>query len=256
MRGLSTIFFESLKKGILQPIHSRINKDDTLMLSIRKGYVNIYYRGGSLLKITEKPNAFEMYFDRKYDLTEHHKIFKLLNLPKNVKAHHEVDRWISRFPVLKELMDFWLSENHKLEREFQQLVERENNRSSISNETEYFITDIELADSNLGARFDMTAVKWLASDRKSTLKCKPAFIEMKYGDNQLKGDAGLIKHISDINLFLKDKQNYQLVLDNMSKQFNQLDELGMIRYNHSKKNQAMKLAPDEKPEYIFSFSKP
>ena len=46
-----------------------------------------------------------------------------------------------------------------MEREFQQLVERENNRSSISGETEYFITDIELADSINGTRFDISSNK-------------------------------------------------------------------------------------------------
>jgi hypothetical protein len=54
------------------------------------------------------------------------------------------------------------------------------NLSSISNETEYFISDIELADPSIGARFDMLAVRWLASDRKDGNHCKAVLIEMKY----------------------------------------------------------------------------
>ena len=57
-------------------------------------------------------------------------------------------------------MDYHFSVKWKLEREFQQLVARENNRSAISNQTEYFITDIELADEQ--SRFDMLALKWRA----------------------------------------------------------------------------------------------
>jgi len=51
------------------------------------------------------------------------------------------------------------------EREFQQLVARENNKSSISNETEYFVSDIEVTVPRL-ASFDIVAIRWLASERK------------------------------------------------------------------------------------------
>jgi len=52
------------------------------------------------------------------------------------------------------------------EREFQQLVARENNNSSNSNESEYFVTDIKVAIPNL-ACFHITAIRWLANQRKT-----------------------------------------------------------------------------------------
>ncbi|OHB78940.1 MAG: hypothetical protein A2Z25_21430 [Planctomycetes bacterium RBG_16_55_9] len=62
--------------------------------------------------------------------------------------------WIESFPCLKEIMDFYFSEHPKPEREFQQLIARENNDSTISNESEYFISDVEVADSDYVSRFD------------------------------------------------------------------------------------------------------
>ena len=103
----------------------------------------------------------------------------------------------------------------KAEREFQQLIARENNCSTISNETEYFVTDIEFADSSVGARFDLLAVRWLASQRRNISKCRPALIELKYGDGALGGSAGLIKHLEDVSRILLDKGRFDSILQTM-----------------------------------------
>ena len=72
-------------------------------------------------------------------------------------------------------MDEYFALKGKAKREFQQLIVRENNYSSISNETEYFITDIEVTEPG-AARFDMMAICWPASQRKNGSKCKAALI--------------------------------------------------------------------------------
>ncbi len=53
MRKLSEQFMKDLvdSDGVLQPILTRVKKDSTLMLAIRENYINIYYRGGNILKI-------------------------------------------------------------------------------------------------------------------------------------------------------------------------------------------------------------
>jgi len=254
MRGLSQEFLDSLKGGLLQPVLTRVKKDDTLMLAIRDGYINIYYRGGNLLKITKKPGILESYdfhFDKNYDLTMGNISHNALQLPVIIINSIEVEKWISSISLLKEIMDFWFMEHPKLEREFQQLVERENNRSSISNETEYFITDIEMTDANIGARFDILAIKWLATGRRDGKNCKASFIEMKYGDVALGGISGIVKHIEDINKFLSDKINYSKILIAMTQQFNQLNELGLINFKQCTNNTKVKINPVEKPEFIF-----
>ena len=199
-RGLSPVFLEALKSGLLQPLLNRVKKDDTLMLAIRKNYINIYYRGGNILKITEKQDSFDLFFDINYDLSEGHKSYEALDLPNEIKNIAQTKKVVSSVAALKELMDFYISENPQMEREFQQLVERENNRSSLSGGTEYFITDIEYSDTDIGAKFDILAVKWPASPtsaRKDGRNCSASFIEMKYGDKALSNKSGLIKHIGN-----------------------------------------------------------
>jgi len=253
MRGLSGKFITELKSGLLRPILIRVKKDDTLMLAIRAGYINIYYRGGNILKITEYQHYFDFHFEKKYDLSEGHKTYKALSLPQKITEPAQIEKWVLSISTLKELMDFWFNKHPRLEREFQQLVERENNRSSISGETEYFITDIEYANSSINARFDILAIKWPASGtgRRSGKNCKASFIEMKYGDKALSGKASLIKHIRDINGFLANEQNYLNILNVIETQFNQLDELGLLKFNHGKSNAKVKLSPSDKPEFIY-----
>jgi len=221
------------------------------MLAIRDGYINIYYRGGNLLKISEMPNFYEFFFDKKYDLSLGHKAYVELNLCERITESAQIEKWVTSIARLKELMDFWLNQHPKTEREFQQLVERENNRSSISNETEYFIIDIEMADSDISARFDILAIKWLASGRQDGRNCKATFIEMKYGDDALDGKSGLIKHLEGISALLENKEKYPGILQAMTGQFNQLVELGLIKFNQSTNNTKVELNPVGKPEFIF-----
>ena len=147
-------------------------------------------------------------------------------------------------------MDLYFSSNSKPEREFQQLVARENNFSTISNQSEYFVSDIEFADSGLGARFDMLAIRWLASQRKNGSNCRPALIEMKYADGALGGNAGLVKHLQDIDRLISDSNRYLALLSTMEAQFNQLDELGLLNFKRSSGGTKVKLDVNDKPEVI------
>jgi len=53
-RGLSTEFMLALKDGFLNSILEVVKRDDTLCLKIKNEYINIYYRGGSILKLENK----------------------------------------------------------------------------------------------------------------------------------------------------------------------------------------------------------
>ena len=249
MRKLPTAFMDDLKdeKGILYPLLKRIKQDNTLMLSIRDGYINIYYRGGNLLRVNRKAsNTYQTFFDRRYNKSG----VVLPVLTETIRDSKDAEEWVAAFPRLKETMDLSFSIHNKPEREFQQLIARENNFSTISNETEYFITDIEFSDSSIGARFDLLAVRWLAAQRKNGAECRPALIELKYGDGALDGNAGLLKHLEDIDTILSDTSRYESILNTIVSQFEQLDELGLIKFKHPKKAYEIKLDTNIKPEVI------
>jgi hypothetical protein len=245
MRGLTDNFMDDLLGGQLQPILERVQKDHTLMLAIRDGYINIYYRGGNILRITEDNCSYKTFFDVKYAKTE-----QIVSTPEeDIRTPADAQKMVSCLSDRKTIMDEYFADGSMTtEREFQQLVARENNNSSISNETEYFVSDIEVTVPHL-ARFDIVAIRWLASERKNGSKCQPALIEMKYGDVALKGKSGLLEHLQQMVKFREDKQGYINLLQTMQTQFNQLDKLKLLNFKHAR-NLKILLYDENKPEEV------
>jgi hypothetical protein len=56
VRRLSIDFMNDLKdtNGLLYPILERVKQDHMLMLAIRDNYINIYYRGGNILRVNKE----------------------------------------------------------------------------------------------------------------------------------------------------------------------------------------------------------
>lgn len=227
-RILSVTFIEDLKQGILKPILDRIQSDHTLEFNIRENYVNIYYRGGNVLRISEKvPHRYEYWFDINYGVSR-----TPAEMVQIQKCLSDKD-WVNFFPLAKQAMDYYFSDSSKEEREFAQLVVRENNYSGIANGTDYFIIDYEY-DNHQGARFDLVAVEWPSNQvhRKMPQKHKPKLVvlEMKYGDGAMKGIAGMVKHTSDFEKFLANANqvcSFKLEMVNL---FKQKRELGLIKF--------------------------
>lgn len=250
MRGLSKSFLDDLinPEGVLFPILSSIKKDQTLMLAIRDGFINIYYRGGSILRVTEnKGGPYSGFFDERYNKTGQ----KMPVMPATIENQDNAKVWVASLPVLKSFMNEFLSAYSKDEREFQQLVARENNSSSISNESDYFISDIEVSESISRARFDMIAIKWPTTKRRSGDNCRIAFIEMKYGDGALGGKAGMLKHLKDMDSLISNEKKYAEMRQVIENQFNQLEQLGLLKFNKGQKYTKVSIDPNKKPEVIF-----
>ena len=244
MRGLTSNFIIQLGSGLLGKILELVKLDSTLCVEIRENYINIYYRGGNIIKIEEGQGVFKASFDRKYldaNLTRVPVLPCILNNDDDIKA------WLSAIPSLKHEMDLWFGRHPKDEREFQQLMLRENNFGNSAKGTDYFICDIEYA--NHTGRFDLIAVKWPSSSvhRKNNKNLRLSFIEMKYLDNALTGNAGLCKHIEDINTFLVKSKNLENIKQEMKSIFNQKLELGLIDNQKSIENFS-----DDKPEFILA----
>ncbi len=250
MRIISDCFIADLKNpdGILCPILKKIKRDKTLMLAIRENNINIYYRGGNILKLYETRNGgYKASFDEKYNIYKQ-------NIPVSpIQISSQVDSndWVNSFPMRKNIMDEYFSRYGKSEREFQQLVVRENNDSTISKESEYFITDIEQTTDEISARFDLAAIRWLSTQRKYGNRCKPVLMEMKYGDKAIEGDASISKHLKDLEAFISNGGLYSNFLKTTESQFNQLDDLGLLRFNKGISNARVILDEKEKPEVVF-----
>ncbi len=229
-RKLSADFMSDLLSitGSIREILDLVKADHTLEFNIRDNYVNIYYRGGNVLKITEKaPHTYEFWFDHNYQKSR--TPVEIINLQTHLKNRD----WLNFFPYAKQAMDFYFADKQSEEREFAQLVVRDNNYSGVSNGTDYFIIDYEY-DNHNGARFDLVAVEWpsTASHRKMPHKHKPKLVvmEMKYGDGALKGTAGMVKHVKDFITFLANAGQVISFKQEMADLFKQKRELGLVKF--------------------------
>ena len=261
-RGLSDPFLYDLEgkgKIDLNPLLSFVKDDNTLMLAIRKEYINIYYRGGSILRLfwdKDKDHQYNAKFDFNYAepgkrSPEAEKIIiateEKLDLKKIIKKTSDVQEWLNNFPALKQIMDEYLTKHEKLEREFQQLVVRENNFSRLSNMTDYFIVDIEVSYPK--TRFDLLAIKWPATqEARKKDKVSLAFIEMKYGKDSLTGKAGLAEHIKKLADFIKNPANLSDIRETIKVQLTQLNELGLLKHTRTEDRDFE--VTEEKPEVI------
>src|SRR3972149_6562277 len=188
------------EEGLLFPLTSLVKKDHSLSLEIRNNYINIYYRGGSLLKLSavkNKKHTYKPFFEIKYGRNEVEVDTLIKKLPPQISSRGDLERWLDNFTRLKSVMDSWFIDNPNKEREFQQMVVWENNNSSIAGSTDYFIIDIEYDNRN-GGRFDMVAIQWDSDMTARKLQSKDlpklCFIEMKYGDTALHGRSGIVEH--------------------------------------------------------------
>jgi len=242
-RRLSSTFLNDLKDGFLRELLKEVHNDETLSLEIRDDYLNIYYRGGSILRLTKEERGYSTDFDDKYccDKKDEQEFVQKDILPI-ISNMGNTDMLVDVFPRLKRIMDRWFIRHPKQEREFQQLVVRENNSKGIGKSTDYFIIDVEYDNRNK-ARFDMVAIEW-ESDKvlrklPSNYKPKLCFIEMKYGDGALDsdeapdgdgasdGDAGIKKHIEDMKKYF-DSQGFDSIKEEMTELFKQKRELELI----------------------------
>lgn len=163
-RGISPNFMHELKNGRLRPILQLVQQDQTLSLFIRQNRINIYYRGGSLLEISQDRNDdYRFVFNDEY--LNHLPILprglcmpRTNNLrPAGGSLEDEVDQWMAEIPGIKLLMDRWFSKHQWREREFEQMMDRTNN--SIA-DTDYFICDMEYSNTGYKQlRADLIALK-------------------------------------------------------------------------------------------------
>ena len=263
-RGLSDKFMGDLQNGILKSLLSRVRKDTTLDLQIRANGINIYYRGGSLLRVDpfkKTQGAYGFFFNDDYGNRGKRgsKIKVTPNLPPSVVADKtDCEAWISVVPLLKDTMDLWFGENPKDERALQQLVVWENNDSPWAKGTDYFIVDVEYdsrkGSAGDGGRFDLVALRWESDSTARKLKGKKrpklVVIEMKAGDGALKGTAGLQKHLKDFKK-LAGPQRSAALRREMAILLAQKRELGLIKSLVRNKNLIGSEAIDPEIDFMF-----
>ncbi len=217
-----------------------VQADDTLCMEIRDNAVNIYYRGGSLLRVDASPGGYSLHFDFEFCLDN-----GCLWPAPDQAALASPDSYIASLPLFKREMDYWFSRHPKPERETQQLILRTNNLCAVADDTDYIIADIEYADTQNASRFDMTGAHVRAKVRGGPDNAALALFEVKYGDGALAGSAGIQKHYADILRFAQSG-GFEALAKETQEQLNQKAILGLLRNTA----RAIRIDTAAKPEFI------
>ena len=213
MRKLTPKFMTALRDGILTPLLKKVQQDRDLILEIRPDdTIDIYYKGHRVLGLTRSKNS------NRYSIERHEK-FKVNNIT-TIESREQAKEFVKDIIFIKDKISQLRSSGN--EREFQQLVVRENNIGVNARDTDYFICDIEYEitnKENKKCKFDMIGAHW-PSDRnirKQDKDIEIVIIEMKYFNKSIasikhskkkreKGSAGLYDHASDFSSLLSDKR--------------------------------------------------
>ena len=224
-KALLKKFEEDLKGGVLAELLSELKQDDTLALEFRADYLSIYYRGGCISKLiyNEQQEQYVDYFDSNYESEEKENAPSLI-----IKSNEECKSLVECIQSRKKIMNAYFANTPKMERQYQQIIEWENNRDLHSN---YTVTDIEYQKAN-DFRFDLIAVN--RRRQKDYQNLKLSIIELKYGANSIGNDSGVYEHFKDVSN-LTDSAIMDLV-EETKFIINCKQELGLISLLDSAKN--------------------
>ena len=249
-------FLESLENGLLRNITDYVKEHNDLDLQIRDNYINIYYKGGNILRI-KSPNSFE--FDEFYFYLDSDKVAKKnvseetkqklkkkrVDLLKHVKRG-EISEY---FELAKNCMEDWwkaMGDNrgiHHNERDLQHKISRSN-----SNNTPYIVLDLEYQVSTKSKfaydgnrdkrmpRFDIIAIN---SDTGQL-----CVMELKKDGGALEGKSGVECHIDSFEHTIGRDSN-RLFIEEMKNLYTRKKDMKLIEANVDISN--------AEPEFLFLF---
>ena len=216
-----------------------ILSDDTLCPVLRKDKIDIYYRGYKAFSLTGDGIV------RNHD--EFNNELYIYDVPEDIPA----EKFMEYLPYIKQNIDLWIGAGKKspYEREFMQLIMRENNSKAAGNLSDYFIIDMEHQYKKSGPIPDLAGLI-MERGRRKRKTYRLSIIEVKYLDRAFTGTAGIRAHIDDYVRLLKD-QNLQIDLkSDICEMFYQSKKLGLLP---GIKNKYERIGiSDERPELLLA----
>jgi len=172
MRKLSEEFLHELKSGFLKDLTEKVRQDKDLNLDIREEYVNVYFKGHSLLKLNRIDS-------NRYRVEIHPQFTGGIQIQDFVDEE-TVSLFSSQIPRIKEnIIEY---KKPSIEMEYEQMIIRANNYEPRNN-SEYYIVDRQYVAGKIG-RFDLTGFYWPRRGRHRGQTISPCLMEIKFAQNQ------------------------------------------------------------------------
>jgi hypothetical protein len=171
MRGLSPEFLTALRSGFLAELTGAAKEDSDLDLEIRENYINLYYKGNSLLKLSEASG-------QRYRVEVNQKFLTGIQAPAQLVDEDTTTQFVENIPLIKR--NIQRCGQHSIELEYEQLFIRANNFERRVN-AEYFVLDRQYV---IGAeKFDLMGFCWPRSGRARGQEVGMCLMELKYSLN-------------------------------------------------------------------------
>ena len=227
------------KNGLHYLAWQVILSDDTLCPVLRKDKIDIYYRGYKAFSLTGDGIV------RNHD--EFNNELYIYDVPEDIPA----EKFMEYLPYIKQNIDLWIGAGKKspYEREFMQLIMRENNSKAAGNLSDYFIIDMEHQYKKSGPIPDLAGLIMERGKRKRKTY-RLSIIEVKYLDRAFTGTAGIRAHIDDYVRLLKDQNLQNDLKSDICEMFYQSKKLGLLP---GIKNKYERIGiSDERPELLLA----
>ncbi|MCL5960058.1 MAG: hypothetical protein M1358_12240 [Chloroflexi bacterium] len=147
--------------------------DRDLLLEIREDYINVYYKGYSLLKLSQARDRYLVGIHKKFQVPS------ISELP-TLGTQADTQEFVRAIPAIKErILSIGKGGN---EIEYEQNLIRANNGEPRLN-TEYFVIDRQVVSAGHQGRFDLIAVYWSSAGRRPRQIVPLILLEVKFGLN-------------------------------------------------------------------------
>jgi hypothetical protein len=251
-RAIDGHFEAALSTGILSPILGLFRErkgadewkelDQTLCFEVRHGAITLYYRGAKLFSVGRATGAR---FWAETDVV--YQRFLSANSPFQDTIATDVDcaALVAQIPLIKAGIDAKLAQYPAREREIQQEIIRCNNRGLSGRSSDVYFCDQEYAIDRM--RADLVGVLWPSNaSRRSTSGHRFVWAEVKQGDGAIGGDAGIDKHLRDLDRLLGDSAKLAQIKQEMAAVFQLKQALGLVNCGKGPESVATFFS-DEKP---------
>jgi len=202
-----------MKTSVAEIARRVIDSKGVLDLQIRSNYFNVYYKGGSLWKVSNispRSHGIQIHHEKKYFKRVGGKVLDSSWIPGRLDS---IDQWLATLSQHQEILDGWFANHHNRERQLQHNLAVNHLSNHLS---EWIILDVEYAAwlhgmkankkdkmSRRLCKYDLIGLK---RDDLKGIKTLPIYVmELKQGNRAIAGNSSLTSHAEDMEQLICDK---------------------------------------------------